>query len=101
MQSIHLLGAGVDRGVGPTLDQQLQELDVVQGSLVDGVVLVVALVDLVGPLAHQVLDAVPGASLAGDVEQRPLLLPGQPVVLALLSKQFQDVHLKSGTERGD
>ena len=38
-----------------------------EADLVEGVVLVVALVDLLGSLGDEVLDAVPGAALAGDV----------------------------------
>ncbi len=39
-------------GVGPALDEQLQELDIVQGGLVNWVVLVVALVNLIAPLRN-------------------------------------------------
>ena len=84
VQRGHVLRAGVDRGVGPALYQQLQELDVMQRRLVDGVVLVVALVDLVRALTHQVFDAVPRPALARDVQQGALLLPWEPVVLTLL-----------------
>merc|ERR1719225_242724 len=59
----------------------------------NGEVFIVALIDLVGPLTNQVLNTVPRPALAGDVEEGPLLLPGQPVVLPLLGEQLEDVHL--------
>lgn len=67
-----------------SLYEDLQELDRLEGSLVDGVVLIVALVDLLRPLRHQVLDTVPRTPFTRNVQQRPLLLPRQPVILCLL-----------------
>ncbi len=46
------LGWGANIGVRPALDQQLQELDVVQRGLMNGVVLVITLVDLITPLRY-------------------------------------------------
>merc|ERR1719331_2693159 len=93
MKGSHKLGGRAHCRGCAALDQKLQELDVVERALVDGVVLVVALVDLVGPLGDEVLHAVPRASLTGDVKQGSFLLPGKPVVFALLRQQLQDVDL--------
>ena len=46
------LSGGANIGVCPALDEQLQELDVVERGLVDGVVLVIALVNLITPLRY-------------------------------------------------
>ena len=64
-----------------------------KSSLVDGEVFIVALIDFIRSLTNQVLDTVPGPSLTRNVKERPLLLPGEPMVLSLLSKQLQYIHL--------
>ena len=94
MQCRHLLRTRLNRRLRPALYQQLKELDVMQRRLVDRIVLIVALVDLIGPLRDEVFDAVPGAALARDVEEGPFLLPGEPVVFALLGKELENIDLK-------
>ena len=64
-----------------------------KSSLVNGEVFIVALIDFIRSLTNQVLDTVPGPSLTRNVEERSLLLPGEPMVLSLLSKQLQYIHL--------
>lgn len=49
MQETHLLGTRPDSGLCAVLDEELYEAQVVQDGLVDGIVLVLDQVDLIGP----------------------------------------------------
>lgn len=93
MQQRHLLGARPHRRNGTVLDEQLQEASVVQDGLVDGVVLVLDEVDLVRARLHQMLDALPGAPLARDVQQRFPHPERHPRFLHLLGQDVEDVDL--------
>ena len=60
-------------------------------ALVDGEVFIITLVNLVRSLGHQVLNTVPGASLAGDVEEG---------VVRVLGRFLREVMDPGGGEGG-
>lgn len=65
-------------------NEQFKELNRPKSCLMNGIVFVVALVDFIRSFRDEVLDTVPGTTLAGNVKEGTLLLPGKPVVLPLL-----------------
>lgn len=50
MEKGHLLGVSAHRCLGSTLYEEVEEFKIVECRLVDGVVLIVALVDLIRPV---------------------------------------------------
>ena len=61
VESRHQLCGGLDCRHSPALNEELEELDVVKCCLVQREVFVVALIDLIRPLTHQILYTVPSS----------------------------------------
>lgn len=94
MQSCHQLSRRPHCGFCSALNEQFEELDIQERCVVNRIILIIALVDFIGSLRYKIFHAVPSPSLAGYVQQGPLLLPWQPMIFALLRKKLKYVDLE-------
>lgn len=93
MQQRHLLCACAYCGYGTVLYKQLQKASIMQYSMMYGIIFVHNKINLLGTCDHQLLHAVPGATLAGQVQQWLLCPKGYPRLLHLLRHHAQHVIL--------
>lgn len=93
MQQRHLLCTCAYCGYGTVLYKQFQKASIVQYSMMYGIIFVHNKIYLLGTCHHQLLHAVPGATLTGQVQQWFLSPKGYPGLLHLLRHHAQYVVL--------